>query len=105
MFTCFLFSFLLFFIAKKINSNRFCLAKVSPYECGFEAFSDARAQLTIHFYLIALLFVLFDVEVIYFLPWATNFYFLGTQGYTAMCVFTFFLILGFYYEWVRGVFD
>lgn len=100
-----LISCLLFFIANYLNERFLYREKVSSYECGFEPFSDARAQVNIHFYIVALLFVIFDVEVIYFLPWAINIGSLGILGYWSMLIFNFFLISGFLYELNRGVFN
>lgn len=103
--TAFVISSLLFFIANYLNDKFLYKEKVSSYECGFEPFSDARAQVNIHFYIVGLLFVIFDVEVIYFLPWACNLGSLGAMGYFSILIFNFFLIGGFIYEMNRGVFD
>lgn len=105
VFICFVFSFILYLVAKNVNKEVFYNEKSAPYECGFEAFSDARGRINVHFYVVALLFVIFDVEVIYFLPWAINLYSLGFCGYAAIFIFNIFLIAGFIYEWSRGVFD
>lgn len=103
--TAFIISSLLFFIANYLNDKFLYKEKVSSYECGFEPFSDARAQVNIHFYIVGLIFVIFDVEVIYFLPWACNLGSLGVAGYLSILIFNFFLISGFIYEMNRGVFD
>lgn len=76
--------------------------KGSPYECGFHPFEDARKEFNIHFYLIALLFVAFDLEVLLLLPWVTNLSELDTWAYWFGCLFLLFLLIGFIYEWQTG---
>ena len=76
--------------------------KLSPYECGFEAFGDARMQFDIRFYLVAILFILFDIEVIFLMPWAANVNELGLHGFWAVMGFLSALAIGLAYEWKRG---
>lgn len=76
--------------------------KVSSYECGFDAFSDAREQFDIKFYLIAILFIIFDVEVLFFFPWVFTVKELFFYGYYVMLFFMFILLVGFFYEWRKG---
>lgn len=79
--------------------------KLSPYECGFEAFGDARMKFDIRFYLIAILFILFDIEVIFLMPWAANVNALGLPGFWAVMGFLSLLTIGLAYEWKRGALD
>ena len=80
-------------------------AKSSAYECGFENFSDARMKFDIRFYLIAILFIIFDLEIAFLFPWAVSLSDLGITGLIAMGVFLFILIIGFIYEWKKGALD
>ena len=79
--------------------------KLSPYECGFEPFDDARTKFDIRFYLVALLFIIFDLEVIFLFPWAVSLKNIGIFGYTSMMVFLFILTIGFIYEWKKGALE
>lgn len=80
-------------------------AKSSPYECGFEAFSDARAPFNVRFYLVAILFIIFDLETAFLFPWALVLRHVGWMGLIAMFVFLGVLLVGFVYEWKRGALD
>lgn len=77
-------------------------AKVSPYECGFEAFEDARLKFDVRFYLVAILFILFDLEIAFLFPWAVALGDIGASGFWAMMVFLLLLVVGFVYEWRKG---
>ena len=77
-------------------------AKAEPYECGAPLLSGARERFSVHFYLVAILFIIFDVEAIYFYPWAAVFHELSWYGLGAMTVFTIPLVVGFVYEWMKG---
>ena len=79
--------------------------KLSPYECGFEAFEDARMKFDVRYYLVAILFILFDLEIAFFFPWAIVLQELGWFGFTAMMVFLGILVAGFIYEWKKGALD
>ena len=79
--------------------------KLSPYECGFEAFGDARMKFDIRFYLVAILFILFDIEVIFLMPWAANVNALGLGGFWAVMGFLGILTIGLVYEWKRGALE
>ena len=79
--------------------------KLSPYECGFEAFGDARMKFDIRFYLVAILFILFDIEVIFLMPWAANVNELGLHGFWAVMGFLGVLAIGLVYEWKRGALE
>lgn len=76
--------------------------KVSPYECGFEPFEDHLAQFEIRYYLLAILFLIFDLEIVYLLPWLVSLHYLTVWGVMSMVSFFFFLVVGFYYEWLMG---
>ncbi len=79
--------------------------KLSPYECGFEAFEDARMQFDVRYYLVAILFILFDLEIAFLFPWALVYRDLGPEGFWAMMIFLGVLVVGFVYEWARGALD
>ncbi|WP_309624188.1 NADH-quinone oxidoreductase subunit A [Methylibium sp.] len=79
--------------------------KNSPYECGFEAFEDARMQFDVRYYLVAILFILFDLEIAFLFPWAVSLREIGATGFWAMMVFLGILVVGFAYEWKKGALD
>lgn len=79
--------------------------KLSPYECGFEAFNDARMKFDVRFYLVAILFIIFDLEVAFLFPWAISLGTLGAFGFWSMMVFLGVLTVGFIYEWRKGALD
>jgi NADH-quinone oxidoreductase subunit A len=79
--------------------------KLSPYECGFEAFEDARAKFDVRYYLVAILFIIFDLEIAFFLPWALALDKLGTYGLLAMTFFVVELVIGFYFAWKKGALE
>lgn len=79
--------------------------KLSPYECGFEAFSDARLKFDVRFYLIAILFIIFDLEVAFLFPWAISLQDIGLYGFFSMLVFLIILTVGFIYEWRKGALE
>lgn len=76
--------------------------KLSSYECGFDPFGDARNPFNIHFYLVGILFIIFDLEITYLFPWAVSLDSLGIWGYLSMVFFLLVLGLGFIYEWLKG---
>ena len=80
-------------------------AKLSPYECGFEAFEDARMKFDVRYYLVAILFILFDLEIAFLFPWATVINDIGIAGFAAMMVFLAILVVGFIYEWMKGALE
>ncbi|KAF0193295.1 MAG: NADH-quinone oxidoreductase subunit A [Gammaproteobacteria bacterium] len=77
-------------------------AKLSPYECGFEAFEDSRMKFDVRYYLVAILFIVFDLEIAFLFPWAVVLSEIGWFGFTAMMVFLAILVVGFIYEWKKG---
>src|SRR5512146_509582 len=79
--------------------------KLSPYECGFEAFEDARMKFDVRYYLIAILFILFDLEIAFLFPWAVVLQEIGFFGFMAMVVFLAVLVVGFIYEWMKGALE
>jgi NADH-quinone oxidoreductase subunit A len=81
------------------------LEKVSAYECGFPAFGDARKRFDVRFYLVAILFIIFDLEVAFLFPWAVAFKKAGLFGFWAMMVFLTVLTVGFIYEWRKGALE
>lgn len=85
-----------------LGPNRPDAAKNSPYECGFEAFEDARMKFDVRFYLIAILFILFDLEIAFQLPWAVALQDVGMTGFVAVLIFLTVLVVGFVYEWKKG---
>ncbi len=79
--------------------------KLSPYECGFEAFEDARMKFDVRYYLVAILFIIFDLEIAFLFPWATVFRETGLTSIIAMAVFLGILVVGFAYEWKKGALE
>ena len=79
--------------------------KLSPYECGFEPFNDSRMEFDVRFYLVAILFIIFDLEIAFLFPWAISLGTIGLYGYLSMLVFLFILTIGFIYEWKKGALD
>ena len=79
--------------------------KLSPYECGFEPFEDARIQFDVRFYLVAILFIIFDLEIAFLFPWAVALSDIGIFGFISMMIFLFLLTIGFIYEWKKGALE
>ena len=79
--------------------------KLSPYECGFEAFGDARGKFEVRFYLVAILFIIFDLEIAFLFPWAISLKEIGLFGFWSMMVFLGVLTIGFIYEWKKGALE
>jgi NADH-quinone oxidoreductase subunit A len=80
-------------------------AKNSPYECGFEAFENARMKFDVRYYLVAILFIIFDLEIAFLFPWAVVLDKIGMVGFVAMVVFLGILVVGFIYEWKKGALE
>ena len=99
---CFLVSLLLlsisFFLVYQ-NSN---YEKISIYECGFSPFGDSRNKFEIRFYVVAILFMIFDLEIIFLFPWIVSFYFISYVSFFSMIIFLFILFIGFFYELLKG---
>ena len=79
--------------------------KLSAYECGFEAFDDSRMEFDVRFYLVAILFIIFDLEIAFLFPWAISLGSIGLLGFCSMMIFLFILTVGFVYEWKKGALD
>jgi NADH-quinone oxidoreductase subunit A len=80
-------------------------AKLSPYECGFEAFEDTRTKFDVRYYLVAILFIVFDLEIAFLFPWAVALGHIGLFGLLAMAIFLGILVVGFIYEWKKGALE
>ena len=79
--------------------------KLSPYECGFEAFEDSRMKFDVRYYLVCILFIVFDLEIVFLFPWAVALGTIGVAGFIAMVVFLAILTVGFIYEWKKGALE
>ena len=79
--------------------------KLAPYECGFEAFEDSRMKFDVRYYLVAILFILFDLEIAFLFPWAVSLDVIGHFGIASMLVFISLLVVGFIYEWKKGALE
>ncbi len=80
-------------------------AKLSPYECGFDPFEDARIPFDVRYYLVAILFIIFDLEIAFLFPWAVSLNKIGISGIIAMGIFLLVLVIGFIYEWNKGALE
>ena len=92
-------------LGKLLGPNRPDPEKLSPYECGFEAFEDARMKFDVRYYLVAILFILFDLEIAFLFPWAVALNDIGMAGFVAMMLFLGILVVGFAYEWKKGALE
>ena len=92
-------------LGKLLAPNRPDPEKLSPYECGFEAFEDARMKFDVRYYLVAILFILFDLEIAFLFPWAVVLQDIGWFGFIAMMVFLGILVVGFVYESKKGALE
>jgi NADH-quinone oxidoreductase subunit A len=88
-----------------LGPNRPDSEKLSPYECGFEAFEDARMKFDVRYYLVAILFIIFDLEIAFLFPWAVALKEIGFVGFAAMMLFLLILVVGFIYEWKKGALE
>ena len=88
-----------------LRPNRPDPSKLSPYECGCPPVGDARERFSVHFYIIAMIFVLFDLEAVFMYPWAINYIKLGLFGFVEMLVFIFILLVGYFYVWKKGALE
>ena len=95
----------LLIVGNLLGPKRPTVEKLSPYECGFNAFEDARMQFDVRYYLIAIQFIVFDLEIIFIVPWATVFRELGMLGLVEMGIFVGMLLLGFVYVWKKGALE
>jgi len=88
-----------------VGPNRPDSEKLSPYECGFEAFEDSRMKFDVRYYLVAILFIIFDLEIAFLFPWAIVLDEVGMYGFMAMVIFLAVLVVGFIYEWKKGALE
>ncbi len=95
----------LLIIGNLLGPKRPGAEKLSPYECGFEAFEDARGRFDVRYYLIAILFIVFDLEIAFLFPWAVVFKSIGAPAIIAMTIFLGILVVGFVYEWKKGALE
>jgi NADH-quinone oxidoreductase subunit A len=98
-------AFLLLTLANTLGPRRPSLVKMAPFECGSEPVGSARDRFGVKFYVVALLFIVFDIEAIFLYPWAVLFTELGWAGYVEMALFIFTVVLGLVYVWKKGVID
>jgi len=92
-------------VGRLMGPNRPDTEKLSPYECGFEAFEDARMKFDVRYYLVAILFIIFDLEIAFLFPWAVALKEVGMVGFVAMMLFLVVLTVGFIYEWKKGALE
>jgi NADH-quinone oxidoreductase subunit A len=92
-------------VSTLLGHNRPDSEKLSPYECGFEAFEDARMKFDVRYYLVAILFILFDLEIAFLFPWAVSLNEIGLFGFVSMMIFLAILVVGFVYEWMKGALE
>ena len=88
-----------------LGPNKPDAAKLSPYECGFEAFENARMKFDVRYYLVAIVFIIFDLEVAFLFPWAVSLGSIGIFGFWSMMIFLLILTIGFIYEWKKGALE
>ena len=92
-------------VGRLVSPNRPDPEKLSPYECGFEAFEDSRTKFDVRYYLVAILFIIFDLEIAFLFPWAVSLDSIGGFGLLSMGVFLGILVVGFAYEWKKGALE
>ncbi len=92
-------------LSRLLQSSRYSQVKLEPYECGIEPVTDARDRYSIRYYLVAMLFVIFDVETVFLFPWAVRLDALGVFGFIEMMVFLFILVVGYLYAWKKGALE
>lgn len=105
LFITFLIGSFLFLLSNLLVFKTYDIEKLSAYECGFNPFADSRNRFDVRFYLVGLLFIVFDLEVVFLFPWTAVLVNLGYFGYWVMMFFLFLLIIGFVYEWMKGALD
>ena len=96
---------IMFILGYFLGPNRPDSEKASAYECGFEAFEDARMKFDVRYYLVAIMFIIFDLEIAFLFPWAVALDSIGMAGFWAMMIFLAVLVVGFIYEWRRGALE
>jgi NADH-quinone oxidoreductase subunit A len=93
------------FIGRHLSRDPDDPAKLTPYECGFDAFEDSRMKFDVRYYLVAILFIVFDLEIAFLIPWAVVLTRVGLFGLVAMAIFLAILVVGFIYEWKKGALE
>lgn len=101
----FLFVCVVFLLSYVLIPRYYYSEKISPYECGFDPFDEARSNFEVRFYLVAILFIVFDLEIIFLIPWVLTLGYIGTYGFYIGLIFLFILTVGFIYEIVKGAVD
>jgi len=96
---------ILFFVSYFLILRNYDVEKISAYECGFEPYEDVRSKFDVRFYLVSILFIIFDLEVLFLFPWALNVRQSGLFGLLTVYFFLLILTVGFYYEWFKGALD
>jgi NADH:ubiquinone oxidoreductase subunit 3 (subunit A) len=107
IYTCIstLLAILILVVSYKVSPRRLDMEKATAYECGFDPFGEARSPFEVSFYLVAILFLVFDIEVAYLFPWALSLADLSWEGFWSMLLFLWILVVGFIYEWKKGALD
>ncbi len=105
LFFCFFVSILLVLISTFFVYQIPNFEKVSVYECGFSPFSDSRSKFEVKFYIIAILFIVFDLEIVFLFPWVVIFETINYISFFSMFLFLFILLIGFFYEWIKGALE
>ena len=100
-----LLAFLIFYLSYFISSHNPDIEKESAYECGFDPFDDTRTTFDVRFYLVSILFIIFDLEVTFLFPWTVSFGQVGIEGYIIMLIFLIILTVGFVFEWQKGALE
>jgi len=98
-------SCILVFASMLIVSRTTDIEKISAYECGFHPFEDTRNKFDVRFYLVAILFIIFDLEITFLFPWSLNINLLGLGGFFSVFLFLYILLIGFFYEWKKGALE
>lgn len=98
-------SILLAILSKLVSPLKKEAEKLSVFECGFEPIGDSKDLFSIHFYMVGILFLIFDLEILFLFPWVVNLKFVGIYGYVSIMFFLIFLLLSFIFEWIEGVLD
>jgi len=98
-------AFILFLVSYFLILKQYDAEKISAYECGFDPFSDTRSRFDVRFYLVAILFIIFDLEITFLFPWSISLSAIDTLGFLTMIYFLFVLTVGFVYEWQKGALD
>ncbi len=102
---CILLALVIIGLSYILMYRNYNLEKISSYECGFQPFEDTRSRFDVKFYLVAILFIIFDIEIIYLFPWGLSIDEINMEGVVSMIVFIYILTIGFLYEWKKGALD